>query len=158
MAGLTHRIRAAGLITRGDSILLVRHEQDGRDWWVPPGGGLEGDETLVDCVRREVAEETNLASTVGVLVYIRQFVERRTNTHHLELFFHVPEVSGELAAQVVDGADPHQHEILEARYVSRTELQSITVVPVELCGLVWDDLAAGFPLTRFFGVELEEAR
>ena len=158
MAGLTHRIRAAALITKGDSILLVHHEQDGRDWWVPPGGGLEGDETLVDCVRREVAEETNLAPAVGDLVYIRQFVERRTNTHHLELFFHVPEVSGELAAEVVDGADPHQHQILEVRYVSRADLHSITVVPVQLRDLFWDDLAAGFPETRFFGVTFEQAR
>ena len=43
---MKHRIRAAAIIVDGDSILLVKeetnHPHDGRFWWIPPGGGVEG--------------------------------------------------------------------------------------------------------------------
>lgn len=40
---MRHRIRAAALIVKDDSILLVQHvhPDTGELWWVPPGGGVE---------------------------------------------------------------------------------------------------------------------
>jgi 8-oxo-dGTP pyrophosphatase MutT (NUDIX family) len=51
---------------RGVEILLIKHREhaDGRSYWVLPGGGIEADETELDCVRREVFEETNLDVSV----------------------------------------------------------------------------------------------
>ncbi len=43
---MKHRIRVAALITRGDAVLLVKHVADGHHWWVPPGGGIEGEESI----------------------------------------------------------------------------------------------------------------
>ena len=66
---MKHRIRAAAIVVEGDSMLLVKHQghgpEDGYMWWVPPGGGVEGEESLVECARRETLEETGLSVELG---------------------------------------------------------------------------------------------
>ena len=106
-----HRIRAAAIIVDGDSILLVKeetnHPQDGRFWWIPPGGGVEGDESLEECARRETLEETGLSVDLGNIAYIRQFLE--PGYHHCEIFFLATSFSG----SVVTGTNP---EFWDTRY------------------------------------------
>jgi ADP-ribose pyrophosphatase len=59
-------IRYQGAIIRpgdhGDEVLLIRHRQtdDGRTYWLLPGGGIEPPETPEQCVEREMREETGL--------------------------------------------------------------------------------------------------
>ncbi len=55
-------IRYQGAIVRDDHILLILFTEpdDGRSYWVIPGGGIEADETEAACVQREMREETCL--------------------------------------------------------------------------------------------------
>ncbi len=54
--------RYQGAIIQDHSILLIkhRHHDDGREYWVIPGGGQEPGETEEECVQREMKEETHL--------------------------------------------------------------------------------------------------
>lgn len=63
-------IRYQGAIVRDDHILLIkhRHHEDGRSYWLLPGGGIEADEGEEACVAREMVEETNLRVRVGALL------------------------------------------------------------------------------------------
>ena len=56
----TTRYQAA--IMRDEEILLIKHQEHnhGRAYWLLPGGGIEAGETEIQCVQREVQEETNL--------------------------------------------------------------------------------------------------
>jgi 8-oxo-dGTP diphosphatase len=54
------RIRVSAILRRESRILLVRHEKGGREYWLLPGGGVGGGETLVSAVKRELAEELGL--------------------------------------------------------------------------------------------------
>ena len=58
--------RYQGAIVQDGKMLLIRHteHESGRSYWVIPGGGREADETEIECVVREMLEETNLE--VGV--------------------------------------------------------------------------------------------
>jgi 8-oxo-dGTP diphosphatase len=53
--------RVGALLRRGDEILLIHRFRDGSEYWVLPGGGVEGEETLEEALLREVLEETSLA-------------------------------------------------------------------------------------------------
>ncbi len=55
------RIRVSALLRWRGSILLCRHEKEGqREHWLPPGGGVNWGESLVDALYRELAEELGI--------------------------------------------------------------------------------------------------
>ena len=54
------RVRVAALIHWQNRILLCRQEKPGKEYWLLPGGGVDGGETLVGALRRELGEELGL--------------------------------------------------------------------------------------------------
>lgn len=54
------RIRVSALLRWRDRILLCRHEKPGREYWLLPGGGVNAGESLLDALRRELAEEVGI--------------------------------------------------------------------------------------------------
>ena len=60
MMGAEPWIRVSALLRWGDGILLCRHDKRGRHVWLLPGGGVHSGETLMDALRREIAEEVGI--------------------------------------------------------------------------------------------------
>jgi ADP-ribose pyrophosphatase YjhB (NUDIX family) len=58
------RIRVSAILRRENRILLVRQEKPGREYWLLPGGGVNAGESLVDALRRELAEEIGVDEDV----------------------------------------------------------------------------------------------
>src|SRR5438552_4712966 len=54
------RIRVSAILRWQNRILLCRQEKPGREYWLLPGGGVDGGETLTGALRRELAEELGL--------------------------------------------------------------------------------------------------
>jgi 8-oxo-dGTP pyrophosphatase MutT (NUDIX family) len=67
---MTRTIRYQAAIMRDQHVLLIQHREHatGRTYWLLPGGGREEAETEVECVRREVREETHLEVAVERLL------------------------------------------------------------------------------------------
>ena len=142
---MNQRLRAAVILQRGSSLLLVQHvdPDTGNVWWVPPGGGLEDhDETLLHCAAREAHEETGLDVQVGRLIYLREF--NSGGTRNLELFFLGEVIGGTLTTANVRGSGPDEHMIRDVRWVDRSELPTLTVYPEALVQAFWEDLERGF--------------
>ena len=54
--------------------------------WVPPGGGLEGDESIFDCAVREAFEEAGIYVELDRIVYLRQFIDKGFGVPNFEVF------------------------------------------------------------------------
>ena len=157
---MRHRIRAAAIVVEGDSVLLVQHQHDelhgGLPWWEPPGGGVEGEESLTECAQRETLEETGLSVELGQIAYVRELVG--PDYHHCEVFFVATSHSGTPMVGTSPGAFDVDHIIKDARFVPRSEMAEMTIYPEEIKTTFWDDLASKFSVTRYLGVHRSEGK
>jgi ADP-ribose pyrophosphatase YjhB (NUDIX family) len=55
--GAKHSVSVAAVVVNEEGQILVTQRRD-NGHWEPPGGVLELNETIIDCVKREVREET----------------------------------------------------------------------------------------------------
>ena len=145
-----HRISAGALVIREGRVLLVKHRIPGQDeFWVPPGGGAEGDESLMDCAVRECFEETGLRVRALKFAYVEEFFAagRRICKH----WIHCELISGEI--NFSHATDEERDVLQEARFVSRSEIAALNFFPRLMRDQFWADHAAGFPATRYLGFE-----
>ena len=63
-ARLVKRSRSMALVTRGDKILLVKHQFPDRSFYILPGGGVEPGEEPEETVLRELKEECGLTGEI----------------------------------------------------------------------------------------------
>ena len=54
------RVRVSAILRWKGRVLLCRHEKPGKEYWLLPGGGVNGGESLVDALHRELAEEIGI--------------------------------------------------------------------------------------------------
>ena len=68
------------LFNRKDQVLLIKRDKPpAQGLWSVPGGKLEAGESLIECCRREIQEETGLHVNVLSIVAV---VERRIENFH----------------------------------------------------------------------------
>jgi len=138
---MQHRISCGALVVRDGHILLVHHQRPGRqDFWVAPGGGVEGNEELARAAERETLEETGIHVMATRLAYIDEgwSAEQRI----LKFWFLADYISGEPDS----GNNPADDEsIVEAAWFPLDALPEGHVFPEPLKGRFGRDLAAGFP-------------
>jgi ADP-ribose pyrophosphatase YjhB (NUDIX family) len=60
------RIRVSAILRWKGRMLLCRHEKPGKEYWLLPGGGVNSGESLVDALRRELAEEIGIDEPLPV--------------------------------------------------------------------------------------------
>jgi 8-oxo-dGTP diphosphatase len=153
---MKHRIRAAAIIVKGDAILLVKHKNpdNGFEWWVPPGGGLEDGESIYDCARRETFEETGLKVELGQILYLRESVESSRAIHQFEIFILADSFTGELTTANVRPQDLDSKYIKNVQFFSQRQMQGLSVFPEILKEKFWQDYAPEKKLeTQYLGLQ-----
>ncbi|MFC5270374.1 NUDIX domain-containing protein [Adhaeribacter terreus] len=119
------RVRVCGICIENKKLLLACHKGllPDRDFWAPPGGGLNYGESVQTCLKREFLEETGLEIKPGRFLFINEFLQ--PPLHAIELFFEVEVTGGELK----QGTDPelaaHEQMISEVSYKNLNELSKI---------------------------------
>ena len=89
------QLRVSALIIQQDRILLVEHRKRGQRYWVLPGGRVQGNETLLAALRRELFEELSLEARIGKLLVVSEMLAR--DRHVVNLMFQ---------AEIGEGAQP----------------------------------------------------
>ena len=116
------RIRLAGVATREDRILLVRHRRDGREYHLLPGGGLEWGETCHAGLAREFREELDLRIRAGHLLFVNESIAPGGARHILNLTFRVHLLGGRVRVRCDRG-------LRGAEWVARSRLGELVFYP-----------------------------
>jgi len=104
------RIRVAGILVKDGKILLVRHEKNGKSYWLIPGGGMDFGETAEEALVREYQEEVGLKIKVGKLVLVHDSIPPTKHRQVLNLYFLVTAEDMNIKVTqdaVLKGADLH---------------------------------------------------
>jgi len=101
------KVRVVVILLRERELLLMKHRRLGLSYWVLPGGAVQEGETVADCARREIREETGLQIELGKLVYLADVISLDHRKHHVNLFFLGETVGGQLG--VATSKTPGEH-------------------------------------------------
>lgn len=142
---MLHRISAGAIVCRGDELLLVRHQRPGKyDFWVAPGGGVKGEESLAEAAAREAHEETGFMVRPGKLLYVEELIN--PECRHVKFWFDAELVGGSASTAHPEAAAEF---IVQAAWLRPSEFAGKTVFPLVLEDRYWHDRAAGFPDTQY---------
>jgi len=141
-------ISAAALVIDNNRVLLVHHREPGIfDFWLPPGGKVQGGESIFDCARREVHEETGLQVELGQVLYIQEFVE--PGYHFIKCFILATSWSGELS---LSNRDADEDFLVGAGFFSQVQIQHMQVFPEVMQDKFWQDFSRGIRTTHYIGL------
>ena len=146
---MRYGISAAALIVHDQQVLLVNHQVTGQyNFWLPPGGRLEGEESIFDCAKREIFEETGLIVEPDRILYIQEFAE--SDYHFCKFFILCSTFSGTLT---LDQRTPQEDFLVAARFFAQRDLIDLDVRPEIIKGQFWVDLEMENLPARYLGVE-----
>lgn len=133
---MKHRISVGALVVEENKILLVNHKRDGRyDFWVAPGGGIQGIESLTEGVAREVREETGLIVDVGKLMYVEEMYNPEERSIK---FWYLCELAGGNLDCTAEEAT--QEYIVDAKFMAAGEFGDRVVFPTMLLNGFWEKI------------------
>lgn len=118
------RIRVGAVIVKHGEILLVKHEKDGRTYWLLPGGGQEFGETAAQALERELKEECGLTVKCGQLLFMAESLPPDKHRQVLNLTFLAELISGEAHL-----AEKDSERLKGVAWVKKDQLSKLTFFP-----------------------------
>jgi len=110
------------LFNRHNQVLLIKRDKaPAQGLWSVPGGKLEAGESLVECCRREMQEETGLEVNV---LSIAAVVERRIENFHYVIVDFLVELVNQKNNIPVAASD-----VSEARWIDLEKIGAYPLVP-----------------------------
>jgi ADP-ribose pyrophosphatase len=114
------RAISAVIAVQDDKVLLVKEVlENGKEYWIFPGGGVEFGESTEDAAVREMKEEIGLSVKIDHFVGFKEVI-RKEFEYHTIVFFYMAEPLGEVVIS--------DKKILEARYFTLEEANSLQLV------------------------------
>ena len=149
------RVRAVAIVTHDNKLLLICRINNGKEYFVFPGGGVENGESVEDAVIREVKEETSLEVNIERLVYKINYDD---NTEHH--FYLCSYISGEPALGDANERRDHSKEnFYKSKWYQIEKLPAMLIYPLEIRDWLTKDIKSNFYNTpREVSIKISERR
>jgi ADP-ribose pyrophosphatase YjhB (NUDIX family) len=123
------RIRVSAIIRWQGRVLLCRQEKPGKQYWLLPGGGVDGGETLMEALRRELREELGIAVDAqfeGPVAIVDSIAPKdmTSKKHVVHIIF-----STDLSHRSLEDVETNDAAVRGARLFTHDELEEIVVHP-----------------------------
>jgi ADP-ribose pyrophosphatase YjhB (NUDIX family) len=123
------RIRVSSILRWQGRVLLCRQEKPGKEYWLLPGGGVEGGETLEEALHRELGEELGLWDSVqleGPIAVAESIAPdwKAGDRHIVHVIF-----GADLSNRSLEDVEVQDPVIRGARLFSLEEIEEIVVHP-----------------------------
>jgi len=123
-----HRISSRAIIFHEGKLILIHRKWKRKEYWVTPGGGVEGDETLQEAVKRETREEIGIEINVGK--FVMELTRESKDRISEQKFFLCEYVSGDIGSgQDAKMLASDEKDFYEVVTVPIAELPKINIVP-----------------------------
>ena len=128
------RTRVRAIIIQDEKIISMYREKDGRVFYTFPGGGLEGNESEIDCVKREVFEEFGIVVEPIKKVYIYE------NEISVEHFYICEHISGDFGTGAGEEYDKNRNNgVYIPKMIDISNLPSLPLMPPEIAQAFYED-------------------
>lgn len=122
-----NRITCRAIIIKDNSIAVMHRIKDKREYYTFAGGGLEKNETLEECVIREVKEEFGIDIEVIKLMY------RNTWQNNDQYFYLCNWVSGTFGTGIGEEfTNVNDNDLFEPMLIKLDKLTEINLLPEEI--------------------------
>jgi ADP-ribose pyrophosphatase YjhB (NUDIX family) len=127
--GAEPRIRVSAVLAWRDRVLLCKQEKPGKEYWLLPGGGVNSGESLVEALRRELAEEVGIVdllplegpvAIVDSIAPVRSFAAK----HVVHIIF-----AGDLSGRSLETVTSSDAAIRGHRLFALSELDDVVLHP-----------------------------
>lgn len=136
------RQRTAVIVVKDNKLLLIHRINNGKEYYVFPGGGREENESLEEGALRELSEETTIEGKIDRLVYKVMWDNGDENYFYLcDYISGEPELrkDSEEYAEMKLGK-----QVYEPMWVDISKLPELLVYQLEIRDLFIEDLKNGF--------------
>ncbi len=128
------RTRVRAIILQDEKIISMYREKENRVFYTFPGGGLEGNESEIDCVKREVFEEFGIVVKPIKKVYIYE------NERSIEHFYICEHISGDFGTGEGEEYDKNQaNGLYRPTIINIKDIKNLPLMPPEVAQAFYED-------------------
>ena len=137
-------IRAVGIVIKDKSLLLMHRINQGKEYYVFPGGGVEENETIEEAITRELREETSVEVNNLRLLYHHHIIGDANDSD--QYFYLCDYVSG--VPKLSEGNELAENragtDFYEPLWYPISKLSQTLLYPLEIRDWLLEDLEKGF--------------
>ena len=130
-------IRPSVVLIKDGKLLVLKSQYSGREFYLLPGGGIEGMESLKETAMRETKEETNYDIEIQKLLYLQEWIDETSDKNVLYVIF---------LGNILGGKETHLNDpalskgnIKGIEWMDIKNINKITFYPVEIIPLLQKD-------------------